>query len=180
MRRWAVYLTKNSHTPLMHSAAGGAGQGIGPSLQLEQYISAEFERFDSSESVAPYKTETYEQRSHRLSGAIVTHSALLAQPARYFCRNESRCARYACCPLWHCASASSTQVGQQLPERVSACEPTAHPIVTQAGQPAPAPPEPTPPTPTLPANALPDPALLAPASDAGDPPEPGSSGWGAG
>jgi len=43
-----------------------------------------------------------------LQGAIITHSALLAQPARYLFTSASRCEKYACCPVLHGASASST------------------------------------------------------------------------
>ena len=71
---------------------GGAQGGIGPCLQPEQYVSAALERFDSRESETPYQTTAYEQPcSHKFTGAIATHSLLLAQPYEYLFRIASRC-----------------------------------------------------------------------------------------
>jgi hypothetical protein len=63
---------------------GGVQGGIGPLVQLEQYMSAALERFDSNESATPYQTAAYEQPcSQRFTGATSTHSLLLAQPYEY-------------------------------------------------------------------------------------------------
>jgi hypothetical protein len=89
------------HWPSMQRGmVGGAHGGCGIGLQLEQYVFAAFERFDSNESETPYQTAAYEQPdSHELTGAISTHSLALEQPYRYLFRIASRCAAYSRCPF---------------------------------------------------------------------------------
>ena len=114
---------------------GGAQAGIGPGLQLPQYISAAFERLLSKESATPYQTEAYEQPcSHKLRGAITTHSLSAAQPTVYLFRITSRRTAYSARPFLHVASPSSTQMGQQLPGRVSKWLPGAQAMSGQGGQ----------------------------------------------
>jgi hypothetical protein len=82
--------------PTQRGVGGGSQGGIGPSLQPEQYLSAEVERTGSNESATPYQSAAYEQPcSHRLRAAITTHSLALEQPYWYFFRITSRSAAYA-------------------------------------------------------------------------------------
>ena len=103
------------HCPLKQMGVGGGAQGgMGPCLQLEQYLSAALERLGSSESEMPYHTTAYEQPcSHKFLGAITTHSLLLAQPKEYLFKIALRCSAYASWPFLHAAVESETQLGQQ-------------------------------------------------------------------
>jgi hypothetical protein len=71
---------------------GGAHGGLGPRLQLEQYLCAALERLFTSESAAPYQAVAREQPgSHEFTGSTTTHSLLLAQPYRYLRSISARC-----------------------------------------------------------------------------------------
>jgi hypothetical protein len=114
---------------------GGAHGGIGPGLHPEQYASAALERFTSSESETPYQTTAYEQPcSHKFTGAIATHSLLLAQPYEYLFRIASRSIAYACWPFLQVVSGSETQLGQHSPAGVSVCVPGGHLSAGHGGQ----------------------------------------------